>query len=78
MDPVEVTARFDEGGKVTPLSFNMKGKKYAVESTGRQWRDEAGLHVLIMAGGERVFELFYAAESLTWFLKPVGASRSLI
>jgi hypothetical protein len=78
MEPLEVTARFDEAGKITPLKFTWKGSKYTVESTGRHWRDETGYHVLIMAMGERVFELLLDGEQMIWFIKPVGASRPAI
>jgi hypothetical protein len=34
LDPVEVTARFDQVGKVTPLRFIWKGRNYPVEGSG--------------------------------------------
>jgi hypothetical protein len=78
MEPLEVTARFDVDGNVTPLSFTWKSSKYTVESTGRHWRDESGMHILIMAMGERVFELLFIPENTFWKIKPVAAPRSVI
>ena len=74
MDPVEVTARFDLSGKVTPLSFTWQGREYQVEGTGRRWLAQDGLHLLVMAVGERVFELVFFAQEGSWFIQP----RSLV
>ena len=72
MDPVEVTARFDIDGKVTPLRFSWNGREYPIEGAGRRWQAEDGLHILVMAAGEQVFELLFAQEKGRWFIKPLG------
>ena len=72
LDLVEVTARFDRDGKVIPLRFNWKGQDFPVEGAGRRWKAEDGLHILVMAAGERVFELLFDPAQLRWFIKPVG------
>jgi hypothetical protein len=40
---------------------------------GRQWRDEAGLHVMVLLAGSRVAELLLARDALTWQLKEGAA-----
>jgi hypothetical protein len=72
MERIGVTARFDEGGKVTPLNFTWQGRVYLVDSTGRRWQDEFGEHILTMVPGGRVFELIYHPGEGAWYLKPVG------
>jgi hypothetical protein len=69
MEPIEVTARFELDGKVTPLRFKWKGHDYLVEGTGRGWQAEDGLHLLVMATGERVFELLFDSSQIRWFIK---------
>jgi hypothetical protein len=39
MEPVEVIARFDDQGRLTPLSFTWQGRSFPVDSTGRRWQD---------------------------------------
>ena len=73
MDPIEVTARFELDGKVTPLRFKWKGQDYQVEGTGRSWQAEDGLHLLVMAAGERIFELLFVPQDGQWFIKSVGS-----
>jgi hypothetical protein len=70
MEPVEVTACYGIHGKVTPLSFTWQGREYLVEGTGRRWQAEDGLHLLVMAAGERVFELLFVPQDGCWFIKP--------
>jgi hypothetical protein len=67
MQPIEVIVRWEAGGKVAPLEFSLDGVRYRVESTGRTWRDEAGLHILVLSG-QRAFDLIFNSEELTWSL----------
>jgi hypothetical protein len=76
MESIEVTVRFTAQGDVTPLNFKWQERAYIVESTGRQWRDDQGQHVLVMIPGGRVFELIYAYAEGSWFLKPIGPQHS--
>ncbi len=69
MEKIEVTARFDRDGKITPLSFTWRGQKYPVDSTGRSWVDETGQHFLVMVPGERVYELVFLPAEIHWYLK---------
>ena len=73
MELIEVVARFDLQGKITPLRFTWQGQKYAVAATGRRWQDEAGLHILVMAPGEHVYELVYVAGEARWYLKQISS-----
>jgi hypothetical protein len=69
MKPVEVTARFDKQGRIHPLNFVWNGHSYQVTSVGRNWEDEAGFHVLVMAPVEKVYELVFAHSEGRWYLK---------
>ena len=77
MEIVEVTAYFDAQGNVTPKSFRWNGRNYVVESTGRRWQDDAGQHILVMAGGERVFELLFALPEGRWYLQPTSQTGQM-
>ena len=65
---VEVTARWDTQGEITPLSFTWQGSTYTVVSIGRRWRDEAGKHILCMAPGDQVYELVFQAVQEHWIM----------
>jgi hypothetical protein len=68
MEPIEVTARFDEQGTITPLHFTWKGSIQRVESTGRRWVDENGQHLLVMVSSGRIYELTYRSGEGRWFV----------
>lgn len=76
-EPIEVTARFGVDGEISPRSFIYRGEKYPVDSTGRRWQDEEGIHILVMVHGNRVFELIYHPEENLWYLGELGISRSV-
>ena len=71
MEPIEVTAKFDENGTITPLHFAWKGSQYHVESTGRRWADESGQHILVMVSSGRIFELTFQGGENRWYIGPV-------
>ncbi len=75
MEPIEVTARFDEHGTITPLQFKLKGGVYRVQSTGRHWLDEAGLHILAEVDGGQIYELTFKASEGRWYLRQAGPRR---
>lgn len=77
METIEVIARFTEDGKLYPQRFSWQGIDYTVESTGRHWKDQDGLHILVMVPGERVLELIYQADQGLWYLKQPASGRSL-
>jgi len=68
MDSIEVTARFDEQGIITPLHFTWKEGIYRVESTGRRWLDEAGQHILVMISSGRIYELIFKRGEGRWYI----------
>jgi hypothetical protein len=69
MEPIEVTARFDEQGTITPLHFTWKGSTHRVESTGRCWTDEIGQHFLAMVTDGRIYELIFTSGKGRWFIR---------
>jgi hypothetical protein len=69
-ESVEVNARWKHDGKFEPTQFSWKKKHYRVESTGRDWEDDEGFHVLCMVDGGQVFELVFKLNPAGWFLKP--------
>jgi len=68
LEPIEVTARFDEQGTITPLHFTWKGVVHRLESTSRRWADETGQHMLVMDGSGRIYELIFASGEGRWFI----------
>lgn len=68
MQAIEVTAYFDENGKVMPISFTWNGSRYQIESVGRHWHTEEGQHILVMVPGGRIFELLFVCNESRWFL----------
>ena len=69
MDPIEVTARFDEDGTITPLEFRWKGGFYRVQSTGRRWQDGEGAHILIMVANGRIYKLTFKSDKGRWYIE---------
>jgi hypothetical protein len=78
MEPVEVTARFDEQGIITPLRFTWKEGIYRVESTGRRWLDDAGQHILVMVSGGRIYELNFKRDEGRWYIGRAGPDRMVV
>lgn len=75
MQAIEVTAHFDENGKVTPMRFTWRGSVYLVESVGRHWNLEETLHILVMVPGGRIFELVFVGKEARWYLGGVQPDR---
>ncbi len=72
MKSVDVECSFDGSGKVSVRRIALDGKWIGVEQ-GRQWRDDAGLHLLVLLDGSRPAELLLTRDALTWQLKEGGA-----
>ena len=68
METIEVTARFDQQGRITPLNFVWQGRAYRVEGTGRRWEAKDGLHILVMVPGNRAFHLVFDCINGIWKL----------
>jgi hypothetical protein len=77
MEAIEVTARFDSQGKITPLRFTWEGQDFPIESTGRRWEDGEGQHILAMLPGDKVVELVFIPAVGRWFLGRFGPDRPL-
>ena len=75
MESIEVTARFDQHGKITPLHFTWKSSVQRVESTGRRWADEAGQHMLVMVSSGRIYQLTYKSDEGRWYIGRAEPSR---
>ncbi len=75
MEPIEITARFDPQGQITPLRFTWKERSYLVESTGRRWTGVDGQHILVMAISGELFELLFAPAEGRWYLEQAGLTR---
>jgi hypothetical protein len=67
-EPIAVEARFERDGTLRPLSFDWKGRRYLVESQGRQWEEKDVQHFLVMVGEDQVFELAYFPSENQWKL----------
>jgi hypothetical protein len=63
-----VTPRFDAQGKIYPLRLALEGREYPILDVGRRWEDAAGLHILVMTGEQRVWELMYRLDSARWYV----------
>jgi hypothetical protein len=75
MEQIEVTARFDQEGKVIPLYLVWKGHRYTVDNLGRQWRAADGLHMLVMTPTGRMFELLFVSSERLWYLSKIQPDR---
>jgi hypothetical protein len=78
MEPIELTAHFDQQGNITPLHFTWKGGAYRVESTGRHWQDETGLHLLAMVSSGKIIELIYKSIERRWYIGRTEHDRPVV
>ncbi len=77
MELIEVTARFDMEGRVTPLQIIWKGRTVPIDSTGRSWEAEDGRHILAMIPGDRVIELVFVPRESRWYLRLLGTGSAM-
>lgn len=77
MDPIDVTARFEFDGKISPLSFVWQNRTYRIDSIGRQWKGEDGFHILVMTPGNRAHHLLFMSEKGLWYLVRGGESPTI-
>ena len=68
MDRIEVTAHFDNEGRITPLNFMWKNRTHRIEGTGRRWEAKDELHILVMASGNQVFHIVFNCKTFLWKL----------
>jgi len=68
LESVRVSARWSPDGSFEPDKFEWRDRVYRVETTGRSWEDETGLHVLCMAR-DQVYELVFRLQPAGWWLR---------
>ena len=68
---IGVECRFLSEGNVEVQRIQIDGRWLMVEQ-GRQWVDQGGRHVLIMAPGMVAQELRLRPDTMTWQMLPVG------
>ncbi len=78
MEPIEVTARFDDQGIITPLHFTWKGGIYRVESTGRRWQEETSQHILVMVSNGHIYDLIFEIGEGRWFIGQENSKRMMV
>jgi len=78
LEPIEVTARFDVQGIITPMHFIWKGSSYHVESCGRRRMDEVGIHILVMVSNGQIYELTFKGGEGRWYLRQAGDRHTLV
>ena len=71
-EPAEVEARFGSDGEVSVLRFTWGGHWQPAVSHGRRWEAPDGYHCLVMAPGERIFELVFNGANHAWRAAPVA------
>lgn len=70
LEPVKVVAHWEADNRFEIRRFHWRDQSYQPESTGRQWEDERGLHVLCMVPGGQVFELVFSLNPAGWWIIP--------
>ena len=75
MEALEVVARFDLQGKVTPLLIFLRGQEFKIESTGRRWKSPQGEHILVITADGRAHELLHDMIQGKWFLVRTSSDR---
>ncbi len=67
LEKIEVVAQWDASGQPLPTRFTWQGAAFPIRSTGRNWTDEDGFHILCEIKSGEVFELIFL-ESRGWSL----------
>lgn len=70
MESIRVRAVFDPDGSITPLAFTLHEVEHSVESVGRRWQAEDGLHILVMTYDRQVHHLLFAPAQALWYFLP--------
>jgi hypothetical protein len=65
---VTVEAHLLPNGKVQPIAFTWRGRRWQVSGLGRQWDDADGRHVLVTTPDQSRFELCLASDQGSWQL----------
>lgn len=75
MPRLEVTARRDRQGRLSPLEFTWQDRLEQVESLGRRHTDALGEHILCRTPAGAVFNLYHLSEG-GWRLEKAHPGRS--
>jgi hypothetical protein len=67
MKAVEVTARFTPEGEIIPLEFRVHSSSFRVQTTGRRWTTEQGIHILVLDSTSRSHHLLYMPGQQVWY-----------
>ncbi len=68
-EPVDVTARFEADGHVTPMVLHTPEGRVNL-SVGRRWANERGEHALAMLPDGQVIHLFFSPLTRRWYRLP--------
>mgnify|MGYP006279926515 CR=1 FL=1 len=68
MKAVEVTARFTPQGEITPLEFEVDSARVVVQTSGRRWTTEEGIHILVLDTASRAHHLLFVPGQSLWYL----------
>jgi len=66
---VDVTVRFNREGMIEPVDFTLREQRIRIDSTGRQWEDAVGRHILVMDLASQVYELVFTPSEGKWSVK---------
>ncbi len=65
-EPVEVTARFERDGGITPLYLHRGGTRLPLQA-GKRWANQSGTHALVLLPDGSSAHLFFSAETRRWY-----------
>ncbi len=69
---INVTAKFTDQGQIIPLRIDMPGQIIKIDSTGRNWNDDLGFHILAMDESQKVYHLLFSHQESLWYLIPIA------
>jgi hypothetical protein len=75
---VAVDSLLAEDGKINVSQITWQEKTYPIITVGRQWKTEAGRHVLVEAAGGTRFELQLDRERLVWLIKRIWRPQAMV
>jgi len=79
MKAVEVTARFTMDGEIIPLELRVDSATVRVQTTGRRWTTEQGIHILVLDTASRAHHLLYIPEQTAWYrVQDLGPSARAV
>ena len=68
MEKIEVTARFQKDGILSPVDFRLGKELIQVLNVGRRWETDQGRHILVMDHARQTHHLFLNYEDFSWYL----------